>query len=165
MFNIGEFVVCPGHGVGKVQQIDGKCLGGETLQFYTIKLISSGLKMMVPVNCKNSNSIRALLSQTDIDNLINHLKDHNFEPDLSTWNRRQRDYLNKIKTGSLFEVADVVRSLYIISVKKGLSFGEKKMLSHCKELLVEEISCIQNRPRIDIHKDIDDCFNGQNIAL
>lgn len=164
MFNIGDYVVCPGHGVGRVEQIDDKCLGNETFKFYNIKLISSGLKVMVPVE-SGANSVRSLVVQSDVEKLFAYLKDHDFEPDMSTWNRRQREYLSKVKTGDLLEIADVIKSLYIISGKKGLSFGEKKMLSHCKELLAEELSCVLELPRNSVQQNIDDCFNGQTSTL
>lgn len=82
---------------------------------------------------------------------------HDVEIDTSTWNRRYRDYMEKIKTGSLLEIADVLRSLFLLRLKKGLSFGEKKMLNHCKELLVQEIAISKGNEKQSVSVQIEAC--------
>lgn len=138
MFEPGDYVVCPGHGVGQVAKVEQNELGGEVKFFYSIKIIKNGMKVMIPTDSKEG--IRPLVSPREVDKVFDLLSNHDVEVDTSTWNRRHREYLFKIKTGSLLEIADVLRSLFLLKYSKSLSFGEKKMLEQCKALLVEEIA-------------------------
>ncbi len=138
MFEIGSYVVCPGHGVGQVINLETKDLGGEEKSFYIVKVISNGMTVMVPTEKKNG--LRELVSDPEIEDVYCLLKDHEIKVDNSTWNRRHREYLSKVKTGSLIEIADVLRSLFLLKNMKKLSFGERKMMDQCKELIIKEIS-------------------------
>ncbi len=157
MFNIGDYAVCPGHGVGQITDIEERDLGGETKSFYITKIISNGMTVMVPTDSKDG--IRGLVENQDIEDVFGLLKDHDVTVDNSTWNRRHREYTAKIKTGSLLEVADVLRSLFLLKEKKTLSFGEKKMLERCKDLLVEEISLAGGQEGPQVGDQIENCFN------
>ena len=138
MFNLGDHVVCPGHGVGQICSVDSKEMNGEMKSFYIIKVITNGMKVMIPVDSKDG--VRALIPSTDINSVFELLEDQNVKVDMSTWNRRHREYTLKVKTGSLLEIADVLRQLLLLKMTKKLSFGERKMLDQCKELIVKEIS-------------------------
>jgi CarD family transcriptional regulator len=156
MFNLGDNVVCPGHGVGQVCSVETKELNGEMKSFYIIKVISNGMKVMIPVESKEG--IRALSPASEIDGVFELLKDHNVKIDMSTWNRRHREYTLKVKTGSLLEIADVIRQLLLLKMTKKLSFGERKMLDQCKELIVKEISLSTGKPEGDISVKIDSLY-------
>lgn len=156
MFQITDYVVCPGHGVGQVTDIESKDLGGKAKEFYIIKLITSGMKVMVPIESKDG--VRALVKNEEVEGVFVLLSDHNVKVDTSTWNRRHRDYMNKVKTGSVYEIADVLRSLFLLKISKKLSFGEKKMLEQCKELLVKEIAISQGFTEDAVNGRIDNCF-------
>jgi CarD family transcriptional regulator len=138
MYNVGDHVVCPGHGVGQITEIEEKELGGELLVFFRIRILTNGMNVMIPTNSKTG--VRHLVDLKEIDEVFVLLNDHDVQVDNSTWNRRYREYMQKVKTGSLLEIADVLRSLFLLSESKSLSFGEKKMLDQCKELLVKEIA-------------------------
>lgn len=138
MFNLGDHVVCPGHGVGQICSVDTKELNGELKSFYIIKVISNGMKVMIPVDSKEG--VRALMPSAEITGVFELLQDQNVKVDQSTWNRRHREYTLKVKTGSLFEIADVLRQLLLLKMTKKLSFGERKMLDQCKDLIVKEIA-------------------------
>jgi CarD family transcriptional regulator len=153
MFNLGDHVVCPGHGVGQICSVDTKELNGETKSFYIIKVVSNGMKVMIPVDSKDG--VRALIPTTDINGVFELLTDKNVKVDMSTWNRRHREYTLKVKTGSLLEIADVLRQLLLLKMTKKLSFGERKMLDQCKELIVKEISLSSGAPEGDISEKID----------
>ncbi|MBF0360197.1 MAG: CarD family transcriptional regulator [Oligoflexia bacterium] len=157
MFTIGDFAVCPGHGVGQICDIEEKKIGNESQTFYIIKLSANGLKIMVPV--ENKVAIRKLANENEISTVFTLLSDHAVEVDTSTWNRRYREYMEKIKTGSLIEIADVLRSLFLLKDRKGLSFGERKMLNHCKELLVQEISLSKGNEKHVVSNQIEACFH------
>lgn len=156
MFEIGSYVVCPGHGVGQICDIEKKDMGGAELSFYIIKIVANGMTIMVPTT--SVDGVRELVKGEEVEDVFSLLKDHEVKVDTSTWNRRHRDYLAKVKTGSLLEIADVLRSLFLLGTSKKLSFGEKKMVDQCKELLVKEIALAQGIQEGDIDKQIDSCF-------
>lgn len=162
MFNIGDYVVCPGHGVGQVSNIETKELGGETMKFYICKIISNGMTVMVPTNSKDG--IRGLVGQDEVNEVYNLLQDHDVKVDTSTWNRRHREYMLKVKTGSLTEIADVLRQLLLLRENKKLSFGEKKMVDQCKELIIKEISITTGDNETDISGKIENFFGGDEAA-
>ena len=112
MYEIGSYVVCPGHGVGQVLNQEQKDLGEETKLFYIIKIISNGMTIMVPSDKKDG--LRELVTTNEISEVFDLLNTHDVKVDNSTWNRRHRDYLSKVKTGSLLEIADVLRSLFLL---------------------------------------------------
>jgi CarD family transcriptional regulator len=153
MFNLGDHVVCPGHGVGQICSVDTKELNGEQKSFYIIKVVSNGMKVMIPVDSKDG--VRALIPSTDINGVFELLQDQNVKVDMSTWNRRHREYTLKVKTGSLLEIADVLRQLLLLKMTKKLSFGERKMLDQCKELIVKEISLSSGAPEGSVSEKID----------
>lgn len=157
MFKIGDYAVCPGHGVGQVCNIEEREIGTEKKFFYILKLINNGMTVMVPTDSKDG--IRSIVSDDEIKDVFNLLMDHDVKIDNSTWNRRYREYMLKIKTGSLTEIADVLRSLFLLKTKKSLSFGEKKMLESCRDLLVQEIALSKGEEKKQIKEKIDSCFN------
>jgi CarD family transcriptional regulator len=156
MFNLGDHVVCPGHGVGQICSVDTKELNGEMKSFYIIKVVSNGMKVMIPVDTKEG--LRPLIPTTEINGVFELLKDHNVKVDMSTWNRRHREYTLKVKTGSLLEIADVLRQLLLLKMTKKLSFGERKMLDQCKELIVKEISLSSGSNETEVSEKIDSMY-------
>jgi CarD family transcriptional regulator len=157
MHNIGDYAVCPGHGVGQIVDIEERELGEEKITFYIVKIIQNGMTVMVPTN--SQDGIRTLVTDSEIGEVYDLLKDHDIEIDNSTWNRRYREYMAKIKTGSLLEIAEVLRALFLLKEKKNLSFGEKKMLDQCKDLIAQEISIAGGGETVSIKTSIDSCFN------
>lgn len=157
-FTIGDYAVCPGHGVAQVCDIEQRELGEETIKFYILKTVSNGMTVMVPTN--SETGIRPLVTSKDADEVYTLLKDHDIKIDNSTWNRRYREYSNKIKTGSLIEIAEVLRALFLLKDKKNLSFGEKKMLDQCRDLLSQEISLSNGEEKDKIDEKINQCFES-----
>jgi CarD family transcriptional regulator len=158
MFEIGSYVVCPGHGVGQITNVETKELGAEEQSFYIIKVISNGMTVMVP--CNNKNGVRELVQKGEILEVFELLKDHDVKVDNSTWNRRHREYMQKVKTGSLLEIADVLRSLFLLKTTKKLSFGERKMMDQCKDLIIKEIAISTGEIEKDIDGKIESIFQG-----
>ncbi len=156
MFNLGDHVVCPGHGVGQILSVDTKTVGEDIKSFYIIKVVTNGMKVMIPTDSKDG--VRHLVSVNEIDNVFNLLSDHNVKVDNSTWNRRHREYTLKVKTGSLIEIADVLRQLLLLKMSKKLSFGERKMLDQCKELLVKEMALSSGEPEQETSNKIDSLY-------
>ena len=163
MFEIGSYVVCPGHGVGQVLNLETKTLGDEEKTFYIVKVISNGMTVMVPSDKKDG--LRELVTDSEINEVFTLLTDHDVKVDNSTWNRRHRDYLAKVKTGSLMEIADVLRSLFLLRNMKKLSFGERKMMDQCKELIIKEIAISTGQEENAITGKIDSCFDEPTESL
>lgn len=156
-FELGDYVVCPGHGVGQVLSIDKRTASGREKSFYMVKIISNGMTIMVPTD--SLEGIRNLVSKNEVDGVFTLLQDHEVTLDRSTWNRRHRDYLQKVKTGSLIEIADVLRSLLLLKVSKKLSYGEKQMMEQCKELIVKEIALATGNEENEIDGRINSFFS------
>ena len=156
MFNIGDYAVCPGHGVGQLVDIEERELGDTKKQFYIIKILANGMTVMVPTD--SENGIRTLVNENEVEEVYQLLNNHDVKVDNSTWNRRYRDYCLKIKTGSVVEIAEVLRQLFLLKQKKSLSFGEKKMLEQCRELLAQEFSISNKIDKNSINKKIDSYF-------
>ncbi len=145
-FKLGDKIVYPGHGVGEIEGVRTHVLGGQEHHIYNIKILDSGMKVMVPVSQAASVGLRRIIDKKAIDTVYDILRDRNFKIDTQTWNRRFREYSQKIKTGSVFEIAIVLRDLSVLSADKELSFGEKKMLDMAEALLVSEIAIAKARP-------------------
>lgn len=145
-FKSGDKIVYPGHGVGEVEGIRTTVLGGQEHHIYNIKILDSGMKVMVPVSQASAVGLRKIIDKKAIEEVFSILKDRDFKIDTQTWNRRFREYSQKIKTGSVFEIAIVLRDLLVLSADKELSFGEKKMLDMAESLLVSEIALAKARP-------------------
>lgn len=160
MFQVGDYAVCPGHGVGQIVDIETR--DGCDFSFYMVKIIANGMKVMVPTN--SESGIRSLVDDQDVADVFEVLNNHDVDVDNSTWNRRYRDYMEKVKTGSLVEIAEVLRELFLLKESKNLSFGEKKMLDQCKELIAQEISISAGKETQVIKGQIDSCFVGEALA-
>ena len=145
-FKAGDKIVYPGHGVGEIEGIRTTVLGGQEHHIYNIKILDTGMKVMVPVSQAGAVGLRKIIDKKAIDEVFCILKDRDFKIDTQTWNRRFREYSQKIKTGSVFEIAVVLRDLSVLSSDKELSFGEKKMLDMAESLLVSEIAIAKARP-------------------
>lgn len=145
-FKTGDKIVYPGHGVGEIEGIRSTVLGGQEHHIYNIKILDSGMKVMVPVSQAAAVGLRKIVDKKAIDEVFSILRDRDFKIDTQTWNRRFREYSQKIKTGSVFEIAIVLRDLLVLSADKELSFGEKKMLDTAESLLVSEIAIAKARP-------------------
>lgn len=153
-FKEGDKIVYPGHGVGIINLLQRRIIGGEEHQIFDITIVESGMKVTVPVAQANAVGIRKVIDKKAVDKVFAILKDRNFKIDTQTWNRRFREYSQKIKTGSPFEIAEVLRDLSVLSVDKQLSFGEKKMLDVAQGLLVSEISIARSKPADKVMGDI-----------
>lgn len=139
MFQIGEKVVYPTHGVGLIEAIEEKEVSGSRQAFYILRILGNGMTVMVPtVNAKRVG-LREVIRRTEVPKVMEVLRRRDLEI-CPNWNRRFKDNLERIKTGSLYEVALVLRKLVVLQKERNLSFGEKKMLENVRQLLVSEIS-------------------------
>jgi len=159
MFQVGEKIVYPGHGIGEIVSIESRTISGSSQNFYILKIIDSDMKVMVPVDNSHSVGLRKITPRGEIQKIYDILKDRtNMVEDTQTWNRRHREYTEKINSGSIFEIAEVLRDLYVLKLDKDLSFGEKKMLDTAKTLLVKEIALATQEAETKVLKEIKDIF-------
>jgi len=159
MFNVGDLAVYPAHGVGVIEKIEAQEISGCQQDFYVMRILDNNMIIMIPTNNVNNVGLRDLIGQTEVSRLYSILKKRDVTIDNQTWNRRYREYMDKIKTGSAFEVAEVYRDLLILKLDKDLSFGERKMLDTARNLLVKEISLARKIDEGQVEKDLDKIFS------
>ena len=159
MFNVGDLAVYPAHGVGIIEKIETQEISGCRQDFYVMRILDNNMIIMIPTTNVNNVGLRDVIGDTDITKLYSILEKKDVTIDNQTWNRRYREYMDKIKTGSIFEVAEVYRDLLILKTEKDLSFGERKMLDTARSLLVKEISLAKKVGEDQIKKDLDKIFS------
>lgn len=147
-FEVGDNAVYPGHGVGEVISIEKKNIMGQDKNFYSIRIMESGMKILVPTDNVESVGLRPIITQNEASEVISILQQKDVKIDNQTWNRRYRDYMEKIKTGSVFEIAKVLRDLYVLKRDKELSFGERKMLDTARSLLLKELTLATTQEKL-----------------
>ena len=142
-FHIGDKVVYPNHGVGVIEQISSRSIGATVEKFYLLNIKASSLKVMVPCNNVGSVGIRRVVRNGEVQKILDFLA---ISDDLSTadWKDRFKENSDRMRTGSLFEVAGVLKSLIALHQAKPLSFREKKMLERARYLLVSELAMSRN---------------------
>ncbi len=154
-FSKSDKVVYPAHGLGVVQAIQSRMVSGAQQKFYMILIIETGMKIMVPVSQAKTVGLRRVVDHSTVDRVYAILKDKNVSIDNQTWNRRYREYSQKIKTGSVLEIASVIRDLTVLKVEKELSFNERRMLDTAQGLLVKELSIAKSSSEELIKEELD----------
>lgn len=147
-FKIGDKVVYPNHGVTVVENVGETSLAGATDSFYHLRLLANNSRLMVPVQNTDRVGLRRLYAQKEIKGLLSLLEIKETKAQ-SDWKGRYRENLEKMKTGRLEDVADVLKNLNAVAKRKSLSFRDKKMYDRAKYLLVSEIAIVKNIPETD----------------
>ena len=143
LFHIGDKVVYPNHGVGIIEQISSRTIGSTVEKFYLLKIKSSSLKVMVPFHNVNSVGLRRVVRNGEIQKILDFLTDGECCNN-ADWKYRFKENSDKMRTGSLLEVAAVLKGLLLLNQTKPLSFREKKMLERARYLLVSELAMAKN---------------------
>ena len=169
MFKIGDRVVYPGQGVAEITGIESKQISGTMVVLYMLRVLNTDRKIMIPVSKVQSVGLRKVIGDGEVDRVYQVLRERTKTIDRQTWNRRYRRYVEKINTGSLYDIAEVMRDLSRLKYTKALSFGERKMLDQARTLLVKEISVARNANEQDVQVEleniIDDSHPGsRNLA-
>jgi CarD family transcriptional regulator len=159
MFAEGDMAVYPAHGVGLIQSIVKQTIGGIDQAFYVMKILDNDMTIMIPTATSENVGLRAIISKDEVKKVIDILKERDIKISSQTWNRRYRDYMEKIKTGSVYEVAVVLRDLFLLKVDKDLSYGERKMMDTAKSLLVKEISLARKVDEGKVEQQIEKLFS------
>ena len=163
MFKIGDLAVYPAQGVGIIERIEQRKISGCQQDFFVMRILENNMIIMIPSSNVANVGLRQIINRKEVSKVFSILKERDIcVDDNQTWNRRYRDYMEKIKSGSVYEVAEVYRDLTNIQQDKELSFGERKMLDTARSLLIKEISLAKNMKEEDVERDIQLNFSIQN---
>jgi len=154
--------VYPAHGVGRIEAIESRDVNGETHDFYIMKVLENGMVIMIPTWNVASVGLRDIIDEKDVPKVYDVMKGkRNANLESQTWNRRYREYMDKIKTGSPYDVAEVFRDLSLLKFTKDLSFGERKLYDTAQILLVKELSTAKNTDEASIAAELDALIEEQ----
>jgi len=159
MFKVGDLAVYPAHGVGVIERVESREVSGSSQDFYVMRILENDMIIMIPIKNVNSVGLREIIGSKEVPKLYSILRKRDVMIENQTWNRRYREYMEKIKTGSVYEVAEVYRDLLMLKSEKDLSFGERKMLDTARTLLVKEISLAKKVAEAQIEKDLERIFS------
>ncbi|MGI5823051.1 MAG: CarD family transcriptional regulator [Dethiobacteria bacterium] len=158
MFNIGDKVVYPMHGAGVIEAIEEKEILGDKKKYYVMNIPTGDMKVMIPLDNVQKVGLRDVIGKSSVDKVYEILGKEG-ELTNSNWNRRYRANMEKIKTGSIFKVAEVVRSLLLRDRVKGLSTGEKRMLETAKQILISEMMMVKGLDQNEVMADLEKLFD------
>lgn len=151
MFKVGDKIVYPMHGAGTIESIEEKEILGEKQKYYIMKMPVGDIKVMVPTKNAEMIGVRDVIANETAQGVLDVLASEN--TNMSTnWNKRYRDNMEKMKSGDIYEVADVVRNLSFKQKEKGLATGEKKMLSNAKQILISELVLAEATDKENVEK-------------
>ena len=157
MFSVGDKIVYPMHGAGVIDSIEEKDILGEKQSYYILKMPGE-VKVMIPTAKAETVGVRNIIDKSSADKVIGILEKDETEMD-KNWNKRYRDNMDKMKSGDIYEVADVVRNLSFKQKEKGLSTGEKKMLNNAKQILVSELVLAEHASQEEVEQLVDNKIN------
>lgn len=163
-FQIGQKVVYPNQGVGIVEQISTRNLTGQPQMFYMLKLNSNGLRVMVPTSNVTNVGLRKVVKGKDVDMVLDFLRNGRCSPQ-QDWKGRFKENSEKMRSGSLQHVAEVYKSLLILSQGKSLSFREKKMFDRAWQLLVDEMAVARGHAREVIQAELVEALTRSNFKV
>ncbi len=163
MFDVGEVAVYQGHGVGRIESIEEKEFSGTKQSFYIIRILDTDMTIMIPIDGAKNAGLRCVIDSCEVTKIYDILKDKNVVHDNSPWNRRYKEYMERIKSGSIYEVATVLKELYNLRYWKELSFGEKKMFEIARGLITKELSISLGTEEMMVEQEIEEIFvNNSN---
>ncbi len=158
-FYPGDLAVYPAHGVGRIEAIESKSVGGQTQDFYIMKILENNMVIMIPTKSLGVVGLRNVINKKDVNKVYEIMQGESDDKiSRQPWNRRQRHYMDKIRTGSLLEVAEIYRDLVHLRTKKTLSFGERKLLDNVKGLLVKELCAAKDKDEKTVISGIENFF-------
>lgn len=159
-FQVGDKAVYPAHGVGEVTGIEKRSVGGEQQKFYVLRILDNGMKVMIPTSATGSSGLREIMNDEQVEEVFGVLREKEISVETTTWNRRYREYMEKIKSGEPKQIAEVLRDLYLLKNNKDLSFGERKMLDTAKSLLVKELSIAKGLDEDEVEAEFTQIFHA-----
>jgi CarD family transcriptional regulator len=168
-FEVGDKVIYPNHGLGIVERIEEKTILGTTCGFYHLRIVANDTTVLVPVTNVDGVGLRRAISDDEVERLFGLLGDGKID-NHQNWKGRFKDNSDKMRSGSIYEVADVLKSLTFLAKSKSLSFREKRMLDRAKALIISEVSEVMRQKALDVETRVDSalekCFmvKARNLA-
>jgi len=158
-FIVGDLAVYPAHGVGRITAIETRVVSGESHKFYIMEILENAMKIMIPVWNVEQVGLRDVIEAEEVPKVYEIMQDRKLGVNEGqTWNRRYREYMEKLKTGSLYDVAIVYRDLSVLKFTKDLSFGERKLFDTAQILLVKELSTAKKTDEETVLSEIESFF-------
>lgn len=158
MYNVGDEVVYPMHGAGRIVAIEEREVMEEKQSYYILEMPGE-VKVMIPTATAEEHGIRSVINKEEAQKVMSVLEQDETEME-KNWNKRYRENMDKMKSGNIYEIADVVRNLSFKQKEKGLSTGEKKMLYNAKQILVSELVFAENSTQNEVEELIDNKINS-----
>ena len=158
-YKINEQVICKGKGAAEIIDIVKKDISGEQYKFYILRFFDEDYEVSIPTS--NNSSIRKPISQAEIPELFKFLEEKDVEVVKENWNKKTKRYTDKLRNGSIYDIADIIRELNASRVYKKLSFGEKEFYKTAKGLLVQELAVFDNLSKDELNRKVDNCFNEE----
>ncbi len=162
MFKVGDVVVYPIHGVARITEIRSEKIGGSDQLCYILEteVNTASIRPVIklPVNKVESNRVRKIVDENEVPEVIEILKNRGIKTDSQTWNRRHREYQEKMRTGSIFKAAEVYRDLCILKESKDLSHGERRLFDQAKHLLIKELAIAKKTDENEIERTLNSIF-------
>lgn len=159
-FEVGDKAVYPAQGVAEVVGVDTKEIMGTSQTFYVLRVLDSDKKIMIPVDNVENVGLRSIISPQEVEEVYDILRERDVDLNTQTWNRRYRAYVEKIQTGSAFEIAEVLRDLNLLKFEKTLSFGERKMQDTARRLFVQELAIAKDSTEQEIIDELEHIFSA-----
>ncbi len=159
-FKVGDKAVHPSHGVGEVAAVEERELGGRKSACYVLKIVDSGLKVMVPTEAASRVGLRPVMKKREAQKILDILRAPEVAVDLQPWNRRFRAYTEMLKSGLPDEIAKVLRDMYRLKFDKDLSFGERRLLDQARSLLIQELALAKKVDPSNIEGEIQQIFSA-----
>ena len=157
-FQVGDKTVYPGYGVAEITGIENREISGTSQRFYVLRVLGKDVTSMIPMSKAESVGLRNLIGETEVEEVYAVLRKRGEKISTATWNRRYREYMEKIRTGSLTEIATVLRDLYLLRSDKDLSYGERNMLETARGLLVQELALAKGETEEAVSTEIEAMF-------
>lgn len=162
MYSIGDSVVYPLHGAGVIEAIEEREVSGLMYRYYAMRIPLGDMKVLIPIDGAEKIGVRDLISPEEADEVLEAFKTVEIDTNLN-WNKRYRENMIRIKSGNIFEVASVVKSLMMRDRTKGLSTGERKMLANAKQILISEIVMSKQTTYEEVDKKLKDVIEEQML--
>jgi CarD family transcriptional regulator len=158
--SVGDKAVHPAHGLGEITAIEHREIGGAKGEFFILRILDNGMRVMVPRTSAQAAGLRPVMSTKEADKVLETMRAREVAVDLQPWSRRFRAYTEMIKSGSPHEVAKVLRDMYRLKFDKELSFGERRLLDQAKSLLMKELAAAKGVTEAVLQARVDDMFRA-----
>jgi CarD family transcriptional regulator len=157
---VGDKAVHPAHGLGEITAIEHREIGGAKGEFFILRILDNGMRVMVPRTSAQAAGLRPVMSSKEADKVLDTMRAREVAVDLQPWSRRFRAYTEMIKSGSPHEVAKVLRDMYRLKFDKELSFGERRLLDQAKSLLMKELAAAKGVTEAQLQARVDEMFRN-----